>query len=60
MKSFLLTGLGRLKMHKSWTIIKILKGSKSEKIAIGTAKRAIRAKKTITHAVFEAVRRSKK
>ena len=30
-------------MHKSWAIIKMLKGSISEKIAIGTAKRAIRA-----------------
>ena len=55
MKSFLLTGLERLKLHKSWARIKILKGSRSEKIAIGTAKRAIRAKKMITHAVFEAV-----
>ena len=54
MRSFLLTGLGRLKMHKSWAKIKILKGSKSEKIAIGTAKRAMRANKIITHAVFEA------
>ena len=43
MQSFLLTGLRRLKMHKSWAIIKLFKGSISEQIAIGTAKRAIRA-----------------
>ena len=30
-------------MHKSWAIIKLFKGSISERIAIGTAKRAIRA-----------------
>ena len=60
MRSFLLTGLGRLKMHKSWAIIKMLKGSRSERIAIGTAKRAIRANKMITHALFEAVWGSKK
>ena len=60
MRSFLLTGLGRLKLHKSWARIKILIGSKSEKIAIGTAKRAIRANKMITYALFEAVWGQKK
>ena len=55
MRSFLITGLGRLKMHKSTARIKIFKGSRSEKIAIGTAKGAIRANKMITHALFEAV-----
>ena len=54
MRPFLLTGLRRLKMHKSWAIIKILKGSRSEQIAIGTAKRAIRANIMTDIALFEA------
>ena len=59
-RSFLLTGLRRLKMHKSWAIIKILMGSVSEKIAIGTAKRAIRANRMTKNALFEAAWGSKK
>ena len=47
MRSFLLTGPKRLKVHKSWAIIKIFKCSISEKMAIGTAIRAIRANKMI-------------
>ena len=53
MRSFLLTGLWRLKMHKSWAIIEMLKGAISDKIAIGTAKRAIRANKMTTNIIFE-------
>ena len=54
MQSLLLTGLRRLKMHKSWAKIKIPKGSKSGKIAIGTARRAIRANKMGNYALFVA------
>ena len=43
MRSFLLTGPKRLKVHKSWAVCKILMGSRSEKIAIGTGRKAIRA-----------------
>ena len=46
-------------MHKSLAIIKILKGSRSEKIAIGTAKRAIRANQMTKNALFEAAWGSK-
>ena len=60
MRSFLLTGLRRLKMHKSWAVCRIYMGSRSEKIAIGTAKRAIRANKMIKNALFEAAWGSKK
>ena len=42
-RSFLLAGLRRLKMHKSWAKIKNPKGSKSGKIAIRTTRRATRA-----------------
>ena len=55
MRSFLLTGPKRLKVHKSWAIIKILVGSRSEKIAIGTAKRANRANQMLKNALLEAV-----
>ena len=55
MRSFLLTGPKRLKVHKSWAIIKILMGSRSEKIAIGTAKRAKRANQMKINALLEAV-----
>ena len=44
--SFLLTGLWRLKMHKSWAIIKILKGARSEKRANRTSQGATRASKS--------------
>ena len=54
MRSFLLTGLRVLKMHKSLAIIKIPKGSRSGKIAIGTARRAIRANQMGNSGVFEA------
>ena len=54
MRSFLQTGLRRLKMHKSWAKRKILKGSRSEKLANGTAQRAIRANQMTTNAFFEA------
>ena len=56
MRSFLLTGLRRLKMHKSWAVCRILMGSISEQIAIGTAKRAIRANNMTNNAIFKAVR----
>ena len=55
MRSFLLTGPKRLKVHKSWAIIKILMGSRSEKIAIGTGKRTIRANKMMKNALVKAV-----
>ena len=55
MRSFLLTGPKRLKVHKSWAIMKIFKGSISGKIAIGMAIRAIRANNITTNALFEAV-----
>ena len=55
MRPFLLTGLRRQKMHKSLALIKIPKGSRSGKIAIGTARRAIRANKMGNNALFEAV-----
>ena len=55
MRSFLLTGPKRLKVHKSWAIIKIFKCLISEKMAIGTAIMAIRANKMTAHALFEAV-----
>ena len=55
MRSFLLTGPKRLKVHKSWAVCKILMGSRSEKIAIGTAKRAIRANKMTKNAPVEVV-----
>ena len=48
------------KSAKSWAVCKILMGSKSEKIAIGTAKRAIRANKMTTNALFEAAWGSEK
>ena len=54
MQSFLLTGLWRLKVHKSWAVCKIRMGSRSEKIAIGTGKRAIRANKMTNNALVEA------
>ena len=54
MQSLLLTGLRRLKMHKSWAKIKIPKGAKSGKMAIGTARRAIRANKMGKNGLFEA------
>ena len=60
MQSLLLTGFRRLKMHKSWAKIKIPKGSKSGKIAIGTARRAIRANKMGNNALFEAAWGGKK
>ena len=55
MRSFLLTGPERLKVHKSWAIIRIFKGSIREPMAIGTAIRAIRASNITTNALFEAV-----
>ena len=55
MRSFWLTGPNRLKVHNSWAIIKIFTGSISEKMAIGTAIRAIRANKIINNALVEAV-----
>ena len=55
MRSFLLTGPKRLKVHKSWAVCKILMGSRSEKIAIGTGKRAIRANRMTKNALVEAV-----
>ena len=45
-------------MHKSWAKMKIPKGSKSGKIAIGTARRAIRANTIRKNAPFEAARGS--
>ena len=47
-------------MHKSFAKIKIPKGSKSGKIAIGTARRAIRANKMGSNALFEAAWGGKK
>ena len=41
-------------MHKLWAKIKIPKGSKSGKIAIGTARRAIRANKMGRNGLFQA------
>ena len=41
-------------MHKLWAKLKIPKGSKSGKIAIGTARRAVRANKIRKNALFEA------
>ena len=60
MRSFLLSGLWTLNVHKSRAKIKIPKGSRSEKMAIGTAIRAIRANKTTTNALLEAVGGPKK
>ena len=54
MRSFLLSGLWRLNVHKSRAKIKIPKCSRSEKMAIGTAIRAIRAKMITKNALFEA------
>ena len=51
----LLSGLWTLNVHKSRAKIKIPKGSRSEKMAIGTAISAIRANKMTTNALFEAV-----
>ena len=52
---FLLSGLWTLNVHKSRAIIKIPKGSRNAKRAIGTAIRAIRANKMTKHVLFEAV-----
>ena len=60
MRSFLLTGLRRLKLHKSGAKFKIPKGSISGKIAIGTARRVIRANKMGNNALFEAAWGEKK
>ena len=51
--SFLLTGLWRLKMHKSWAIIKILKGARSEKRANRTSQGTIRASKSDKSSSYE-------
>ena len=52
-QSFLLTGLWRLKMHKSWAIIKILKGARSEKRANRTSQGTIRASKSDKSSSYE-------
>ena len=52
-QSFLLTGLWRLKMHKSWAIIKILKGARSEKRANRTSQGATRASKSDKRSSYE-------
>ena len=49
-----------LKLHKSWARIKISMGSRSEKIAIRTAKRAKIANQMTKNALIEAVWGSKK
>ena len=51
--SFLLTGLWRLKMHKSWAIIKILKGARNEKRANRTSQGTIRASKSDKSSSYE-------
>ena len=52
-QSFLLTGLWRLKMHKSLAIIKILKGARSEKRANRTSQGTIRATKSDKSSCYE-------
>ena len=52
-QSFLLTGLWRLKMHKSWAIIKILIGARSEKRANRTSQGATRASKSDKSSSYE-------
>ena len=49
-----------LKVHKSLSVCKMLMGSRSEKIAIGTGKRAKRANQMLKNALIEAVWGSKK
>ena len=58
--SILLTGLWGRKMHRTAARSNILKRAWSEKIAIGTAKRAKRANQMLKNALIEAVWGSKK
>ena len=58
--SFLLTGLWGRKTHRTAARSNILKRAWSEKIAIGTAKRAKRANQMTKNALIEAVWGSKK
>ena len=60
MHSFLLTGLWGRKTHRTAARSNILKRAWSEKIAIGTAKRAKRANQMTKNAFIEAVWGSKK
>ena len=52
-QSFLLTGLWGLKMHKSWAIIKILIGARSETRANRTSQGATRASKSDKSSSYE-------